>query len=153
MYYKVEPSGCCERKGMVQIRFSFYLEPGDYGYDKHHVEVPIIPKDGYPGKVDEVGSPYDMEDYIMWIDKLPTEWVNNPFHNHFCLLDPDVSDVYIHTKGKDFLRAAKADWDRDTQPNVINAKVIISKVIDSERLSACATKIDSLKNNMLQGAI
>ena len=26
MYFKVEPTGCSERKGLVQIRFSFYLD-------------------------------------------------------------------------------------------------------------------------------
>lgn len=63
MKVKVEPSGCCERKGMVQVRFSFYLDPTDYGYDKHHIEVPVIPEGGYPGKVDEQGSPIDIKDW------------------------------------------------------------------------------------------
>ena len=51
MRVKVEPSGCCERKGLVQVRFSMYLEPEDYGYDKHYVQVLIIPEGGYTGKV------------------------------------------------------------------------------------------------------
>ena len=39
MRVEVEPTGCTERKGLVQIRFAMYLEPGDYGYDVHHVQV------------------------------------------------------------------------------------------------------------------
>ena len=39
MLVKVEPTGCCERKGLVQIRFCMYLDEGDYGYDIHHVQV------------------------------------------------------------------------------------------------------------------
>ena len=36
-YVKIEPSGTCERKGMVQVRLSMYLYPGDYGYHIPHV--------------------------------------------------------------------------------------------------------------------
>ena len=34
MYFEIEPSGCCERNGMVQVRYSFYLDMEDEGYDK-----------------------------------------------------------------------------------------------------------------------
>lgn len=37
MIVKIEPTGCCERKGLMQIRFSFYLEPGEHGYNIHHM--------------------------------------------------------------------------------------------------------------------
>jgi len=39
MRWEIEPSGCCERKGMRQIRFCFYLEPGDARHAEHHVKV------------------------------------------------------------------------------------------------------------------
>lgn len=38
MYVRVEPTGCCERKGMVQVRFCFYLDEGDAGYAKCRVK-------------------------------------------------------------------------------------------------------------------
>ncbi len=38
-YAKVEPKGCVERHGNVQVKLSFYLEPGDARYDEHHVRV------------------------------------------------------------------------------------------------------------------
>jgi hypothetical protein len=38
--------------GMVEVSADFYLEKGDEGYDKymaeHYVQVPVIPKEGYP---------------------------------------------------------------------------------------------------------
>lgn len=37
---KIEPTGCTVRKGKVQLRFSFYLEPGDARYEEHHVRGP-----------------------------------------------------------------------------------------------------------------
>ena len=39
MRWEIEPSGCCERNGMRQIRLCFYLEPGDARYSEHHVKV------------------------------------------------------------------------------------------------------------------
>ena len=39
MRWEIEQSGCCERKGMRQIRLCFYLEPGDARYSEHHVKV------------------------------------------------------------------------------------------------------------------
>jgi len=35
---KIEPTGCTVHKGKVQLRFSFYLEPGDARYEEHHVQ-------------------------------------------------------------------------------------------------------------------
>lgn len=39
MYFEIEKSGLSERKGLVQIRLCFYLDPGDYGYEKHHIQL------------------------------------------------------------------------------------------------------------------
>ena len=39
--WEIEPSGCCERKGMRQIRLCFYLEAGDARYHEHHVKVDV----------------------------------------------------------------------------------------------------------------
>lgn len=30
-YVKINPTGCAERKGLVQVRFDCYLEPTDAG--------------------------------------------------------------------------------------------------------------------------
>lgn len=92
---KIEPTGCTVRRGKVQIRFSFYLEPDDPRYEEHHVLVPIIPPEGYLGEVDAGDSPIDLDDYSAWIESLPKEWQNNPFHNHFVYVDADTPDAEI----------------------------------------------------------
>ncbi len=120
-YAKLEPTGCAARKGKVQLRFSFYLEPDDPRYEEHHVQVPVIPEGGYPGEVDAEGSPVDQEHYNSWLESLPKEWRDNPFHNHFVYLDADATDAEIKqlmaesldefsgiwTEGEDILKAWK----------------------------------------------
>lgn len=92
---KIEPTGCTVRKGKVQLRFSFYLEPGDPRYEEHHIQVPIIPEGGYPGEVDAEGAPVDQEHYNSWLESLPKKWQNNPFHNHFVYVAADTPDAEI----------------------------------------------------------
>ena len=146
MIVKVEPTGCCVRKGMAQVRFCMYLEPGDYGYDKHHVQLPVIPEEGYPGKVDEMGSPIDIEDYNKWLDGLPKEWQNNPFHNHFIYVEPDTTDEEILDIGEAFLGEAYKKWCAGSFPDLKN-KPHAKPVIDASRLAACETKVHHLKQS------
>ncbi len=110
MYVKIEPSGCCKRKGTVQIRFSMYLEPGDYGYEKHYVQVPIVPLGGYSGKRTKEGLPVNQADYDNWLVLLPKVWQNNPFHNHFIFVSPNTPDQEIMNIAKDSLREAYSKW-------------------------------------------
>ena len=65
-YWEIEPSGCCEFKGYIQVRVCTYLEPSDPGYDIHYV--------------------YNEETMA---------WQNNPFHNHFFYIDPDDDEEAI----------------------------------------------------------
>lgn len=98
-YAKIEKSGCCERHGNVQLRFSFYLEPDDARYDERYVLVVDITSakylEGYQGEVDEMGSAIDSEACQIWRDSLPKVWHNNTFHNHFVYADPDITDAEI----------------------------------------------------------
>ncbi len=119
---KIEPTGCTVRKGKVQLRFSFYLEPGDARYEEHHVQVPIIPEGGYPGEVNAEGAPVDQGHYNSWLESLAKEWQDNPFHNHFVYVDADATDAEIRqlmtesleefwgiwANGEDILKAWKA---------------------------------------------
>lgn len=147
MFVKVEPSGCCERKGMVQVRFCMYLELADYGYGKHHVNLPVIPKKGYQGKVDGMGSPIDMEDYNKWVDSLPKEWQNNPFHNHFIYVEPDTTDKEIVDIGQAFLHEAYVKWATDSKLDLVNDALPFKKplVIDAARIKACEDRVLSVK--------
>lgn len=93
MYFKIEKSGCCEHKGLIQVRADFYKEEGDMGYAL--TDCKIIPEKGYTGEVDKDGIPVDEEDYKKWWDSLPTEKKNLPFNYHFIYFEPSVTDEEI----------------------------------------------------------
>ena len=152
MLVKVEPSGCSERKGKVQVRFSMYLEKGDYGYEKMHVEVPVVPADGlksYKGKLNEDGTPASFEEFTKWIAGLPKIWQDNPFHNHFIQVPADLSEEEIMDIGEAFLHEAYIKWatgapldlnnaalafkEKPIEPAIVQAKVQAVKRIAVER--------------------
>ena len=58
-YSVINKTGCCEHKGHPQIRFDMFLEPDDPRYEDTYVQVPVIPKVGYPNAVDKEGNPLD----------------------------------------------------------------------------------------------
>jgi len=94
-YAKIEPTGCGEFHGNVKVRLAFYLEPGDARYDERHYLVPIIPPEGYQGKLTLMGMPTSQADYDAWLESLPKKWVLAPFHNHFIYCDPDITEQEI----------------------------------------------------------
>jgi hypothetical protein len=132
MYYKIEKSGCCERKGMVQIRYCFYLDKEDYGYEKHYIDVPIIPED-FDYKRDEKIIEEE-------IKKLPTEKKLTPFHNHFSYFSPEATDKEIKDAGDKFLNEAYDFWKKDEFPNVQN----LTKPTASSK-EACELRINEIK--------
>lgn len=152
---KVEPSGCCVHKGMVQVRFSFYLKPTDPRYDEHHIQVPVIPEGGYPGKVGYASHygltvPLDMEDYHKWFNALPMVWQNNPFHNHFIYVDPNTTDKEIMDIGETFLQEAFGKWAGKKNLDLKNKPVKFLEFVGSKRLKACEAKVKHLKANVLE---
>lgn len=70
-------------EGLLRLRINTYREPGEVGYEEHHVQVPVIPEGGYPGEKDAEGNPVDPEAYNAWIEGLPKEEKNNPCLNQF----------------------------------------------------------------------
>lgn len=148
MYTGIEPSGCAVRKGKVQIRFSFYLEPGDARYDEHHVQVPIIPPEGYPGEVDELGSPKDLGAYNTWLESLSKEWQNNPFHNHFVYVDPDVTDEEIRKLMRDHLQEFYGIWGKGQDVLSVwksKGRLVLGDM-SSENISRCEGKVLDIRN-------
>jgi len=110
MRWEIEPTGCCERKGMRQIRLCFYLEPGDSRYSDHHVNRPVHPEGGYKGKKDKHGKPDSIDDYKAWEKKLPKKWQNNPFHNHFIRVPIDATDEDIAEQAEALLPQFYGKW-------------------------------------------
>ena len=92
-YYQIEKSGCVEHKGLCQVRADFFYDEKDKEYALTPVK--IYPDEGYPGKVDELGSPLDEKDYQTWEDSLPIEMLHLPFHTHFIYFEPTHTDEEI----------------------------------------------------------
>ena len=112
MHHKIEKSGCNERKGLCEIRYDLFLDPGDDGYDVHYVNVPVWPEGGYPGVVDVMGIPSSQQDYDTWLTGLPRVWQNNPFCCHFMQHEPTVTDAEILASGEKFLAMAYENWQK-----------------------------------------
>ena len=151
MYFKVEPTGCCERKGLVQVRYCLYLDPGDIGYDAHHVQMPVIPPEGYPGKIDGM-IPVDQDDYQKWFDGLDKIWHDNPFHNHFCQFEANVTDDEIAFIGKLALQMAYDKLVMGKEPYISNLPVKWPVMSDTVKADARA-RIDAIKATTIEGRI
>ena len=134
---------------MVQVTIDMYLEPGDYRYDEYYLYLPVYNGEVYNGKT-TLGVPDNINNFNKWMDKLPHEWQNTPFHTHFYYVDSikDITDleddvkkileeVYkIWAKGEN----VPANWKSKyrNKPKFIDLP-------DEQRLIECQNKIDSIK--------
>ena len=130
MHIKIEPSGCCERKGLVQVRLCFYLGPTDTRYDEHVVTVPereLTDK--------ELANP-------ALAAKVPTVQRSNPFHNHFIYVNPLTTDAEILDIAEEFAKGAYATWAESAPIAIKNKTIVFPKVADQ---AACNARVDLLK--------
>lgn len=142
-YVKINPTGCNERKGLVQVRFDCYLEPTDAGYSEYHVTVPVVPAEGYPGKVDDMGTPVDTADYDKWIASLPTVTRDNPFCCHFRCFEPDIEDADLLKEGESILSMSKANHAKGTLSKNTNPPVQFTTSL--VKIQASLNRVDSIK--------
>jgi hypothetical protein len=149
-YVKVEPTGVCNRNGLLQVRFSFYLYSSDYGYNKTHVQIPVIPESGYTGAVDASGTATNSAKYQAWENSLPKVWQDTPFYNHFVYADPEISDSELMDIGQQYLKQAYSQWETGQTPHLSNTKVNYPATISSSRLAAINSKIAHLSNTVLR---
>jgi len=138
MFIKVEPTGCCERRGMVQVRLCMYLDEGDYGYDKHHVQVPERELTEAEIADPELAA------------KVPKVWQTNPFHNHFIYAEPDTPDKEIMDIAEAFLYEAYTKWACEQRLGLVNPPIERPTVIDNARIEACEIKVQHLKDTILE---
>jgi hypothetical protein len=143
MFFKVNTTGVSERKGLVEVRYDLYLDSTDERYSEHYVQVPVIPKEGYTGKVDEMGSPVDQADYKKWLDGLKRVYQHNPFCCHFCQFEPTVTDAEIEYVGKLALDMKYKDWVAGNLARSKNEPVTFST--DATQKAACATRVATIK--------
>jgi len=144
MYFKVNHSGCAERKGLCQVRYDLFLDPGDHNYSEHYVEVPVIPEGGYPGEVDKIdGSPIDQKDHDEWFSGLRKEWQNNPFCCHFVYHGPEVSDEEILKAGEDVLKMGYENHVKDSL--YLNKNEPVAFSADSTKIQSCKDRVATIK--------
>ena len=154
MYYKVTKGEI--RKGRVKLTFSFYLDPEDYGYDKKFVEVPIVPPEGYLGEIDKDGVPIDQKNFDKWFDKLPTRFVNTPFHNHKVYFENDNTNEEIKFVGEWGALVAKRLWDKDlslTGEHRIKNKPVKAISITPERITECEIKLSKIMGKKIKETV
>lgn len=154
MYFKVEPSGCCERKGMVQIRYDFYLHPGDYGHKERRVKAPIMPEGGYQGPLKDDGSPESAKHYVNWLESLPRMWIDTPFHSHFFYFHPDdATEDYIRDVGRQLCREAFIKWKNGRTPNLRNPLIPWHMKNDPIRKALCNGKVSQVQSLQISEAV
>lgn len=144
MITKFEKTGCCERRGMVQIRVSFFLEPDEEGYDDYHIQVPT---ERYSGPRKERGQPADLEDFATWKETCEKKWIDTPCHNHFFRIEPggaEDDDAIIldiaERCGEEVLRAQK----HHRAPNLANPKTPRLSNVTSKRRTQCNNRVATL---------
>jgi len=159
-YVEIEPSGCQENHGNVEVRYAFYLKPGAARYDEQHVYVIDETSSeflkGYPGKVDEQSSPVNQTQYDKWIEKLPRIWKNNPFHNHFVNFDVNVTNEEIIAAGNYHLanfyeawrlnKTIRSGWDVRTRAPPVKYDETDDISAYEIRKTQCEQRVDEIKS-------
>ncbi len=123
-----------------------YLDSADYGYKKHHIQLPDFTGAEYKGEMKD-GRPVDSVDYKKWVDGLPKVWQNNPFHNHFIQVEPDTTETEIMDIAEAFLHEAYIKWAQDSKLDLINDALPFTKpaIVTPEIKSVCEAKVQSVK--------
>lgn len=80
--------------GLLKIRFNYYPSEDNLSYEKHHLYVAILPKDGYT-KRDKDGNIIDIDDYEDWYNSLPHKWIVTPVVCQFISISPDTTKEEI----------------------------------------------------------
>jgi hypothetical protein len=118
MFVRVEPSGCTERKGMVQVRLDFFLEEGDARYKERRIEVPSETKG-------------------------ETVTISAPFHCHFIYVAPDTSEKAILDIAERFLKQAYEFWENKQFPALVNIPYTKPSLTVARKV-ACLEKVSAL---------
>lgn len=143
MYFKINPTGCGEKNGCVEVRFDCYLESSDADYAKHHVTVPDMSAGKYEGKVDESGFPVDVDDYKKWVATLPTITKDNPFCCHFRCFSPEVTDEELVASGESILAMAHTNFRNGELRNNSNPKADFTSNIT--KIQASLSRVEAIK--------
>lgn len=145
-FFKIEKSGCCEHKGLCQVQANYYYDEKDKEYALTPVK--IYPEEGYPGKVDEFGSPIDEKDYQTWEDSLPVEMINAPFRIRLIYFEPHHTEeeilfcfelARIWYQKKEYKRNIPSQWDT-TKQELSQARIEQLKLTDFTSIKGFSVK-------------
>jgi hypothetical protein len=154
MYFKINPSGCQEHKGLCEVRYDLFLSRTDEGNEEHYVTVPIFPEEGYTGEKGEMGMPTDKEAYDAWVASLPTETWNNPFCCHFYQFEPNVTDEEILAKGEEVLSMAFKNWaTRELHKNKNDYRPLLSRAVYDQAKPIAEATVAVAKGEMKKGEL
>lgn len=121
MYVKIENSGCCERKGMMQVRFDFCLEEGD----PRHEEFRPSDKNGDP-----IGE-------------------ESCFHTHFVYVDPEITDEELLAMGEKILQDASSRFKNEQSMNIQNKPVAFNLAASESRKKVIVDRVNQIKGKAL----
>lgn len=98
MKWYIEPTGCIDKINnngdlCLQIRYSFYLEQTENGYDKRYLEVLKV-KESAKNKQTLKDSDFEKTGVFE----------NTPLHNHFIELPYNVTNSFISNIGNQLLK-------------------------------------------------
>ncbi len=100
MIVKFNPTGTHIRRGLLKVRLDLYPDVGDKTYSIHHIQVPVIPPEGYQGKIGKEGQPVSQTDFDNWLNSLPKVWQLNPALCHFVIVYKDISAIELGNLAK-----------------------------------------------------
>lgn len=90
MRIEFNPTGTNIHKGYLKTRWDVIPSPTDKTYQLHYIQVPVIPPEGYQGRVDELGNPTNQRHYDGWLSRLPRIWQLNPCLCHFIAIPENI---------------------------------------------------------------
>lgn len=111
----VKINHCYERKGMLRVLFSFYLDKGEARFNEHEA---IHPETGLK--------------------------IVNPFHNHFAYVEPDITNEELLNMGESLLQEAYSRWAVHGNMNIKNNKVKFPAIVSTARKRSIENRAKAL---------
>jgi hypothetical protein len=145
-HVKIEPTGCHERNGIIQVRLDFFLDEGDYRYNDFHIKTLDLPKDE-KGKV----LINNDEEYQEELKTKPFKWVDAPFHIHLIYVSEDTPDSEIDDIAEAFLHEAYFKLGSDAPRDLVNN--YLPKTVKSFDTKKLSSRVDAIRSKDIKRAI
>ena len=149
-YFKVEKSGCVVDRGLCQVRYDLFLDPEDYKYSEHHIQVPIMPEGGYPRQKEMSDAQKALQDFMQSTPK-DAKGVPIITHKKYAEL-PEVLAVQAEQEAYTTWRnSLPTQWQNN--PFCCHFVQFESNVTDEEILFVGELALDMAHTNWKKGAL